>query len=140
MASAERDPREVALRALRRRDLSRRELDQRLARAGIAEAERAEEIERLADSGLVSDARYAEERARVLAARGSGDDAIRADLRRHGVSSEIAADALKALEPEADRAAQHFARRGGGDRALRYLTGKGFARETLEALAADRLD
>ena len=135
MDPAERpDAHEIALRALRRRDLSRLELDQRLRRAGVGEEERAETIERLVETGLVSDARYAEERARVLAARGCGDDAIRADLRRNGVKSDDVDAALETLEPEPDRAAAHFARRGAGDRALRYLAGKGFARDTLEAL------
>ena len=79
----ERDATEVALRALRHRDLSRRGLDERLARAGVELDERRATIDRLAETGLVSDERYARERARVLAERGTGDDAIRLDLRRH---------------------------------------------------------
>jgi len=130
------DATEVALRALRRRDLSRRELDLKLARAGVPQEERSQTVERLVEAGLVSDRRFAEERARILAIRGSGDAGIRADLRRHGVAREVVDEALEPLTPEAERAAEHFARRGGGERALRYLSGKGFSREALEGLPA----
>ena len=132
--SNERDATDVALRALRHRDLSRRGLDERLARAGVEEDERRETIERLAETGLVSDERYARERARVLAKRGAGDDAIRVDLRRHGVERDLADSAVEELEPERERASRVFARRGGGERALRYLARNGFGREALEGL------
>jgi len=141
MAAAEPpDAHEVALRALRRRDLSRLELDQRLRRAGVDGGDREHVIERLTDAGLVSDERFARERARVLAARGVGDDAIRVDLKGKRVPAEAVDAALHALEPEAARAATHFARRGGGERALRYLARKGFSPDTLASLAgADEL-
>ena len=48
-----------ALRALRHRDLAAAELDARLERAGFSEAERETTVERLADAGLVDDARLA---------------------------------------------------------------------------------
>jgi regulatory protein len=137
--SSERDATDVALRALRHRDLSRSGLDERLARAGVDADERRETIERLAETGLVSDERYARERARVLAERGAGDDAIRVDLRRHGVERALADSAVEELEPEPDRASRVFARRGGGEQALRYLARKGFGREALEGLESDSL-
>jgi len=57
-----------------------------------------------------------------------------------GVGDEVPRPA-PGLELETKRAVRIFERRGGGDRALRYLAGKGFARDSLEALTAgDPLD
>ena len=126
--------RELALRALNHRDRSRRELDQRLGRAGIPTGEREVALDDLVATGLLSDARFAEARARGLAAKNAGDSLIRNDLRRHGIERDAIEEILDGLERESDRAARIFERRGGGDRALRYLAAKGFARESLEAL------
>jgi regulatory protein len=131
----ERDATEVALRALKHRDLSRRGLEERLARAGVDPDARQETVERLAEAGLVSDERYAVERARVISGRGGGNNTIRADLRRQGVSRELADEVLAELEPEGERAARIFERRGGGERALRYLARKGYGRDVLDRLA-----
>ena len=129
--------RELALRALNHRDRSRRELEQRLGRAGVPAEERAAALDELADAGLLSDARFAEARARGLAAKNGSDSLIRNDLHRHGIDREAIAEILEGLEPESERAACIFERRGGGDRALRYLAGKGFTRESLEGLSED---
>ena len=131
------DATDVALRALRHRDRSRRELDQRLAKAGIEVGEREETLDRLTDSGLVSDKRFAAGRARSLAARGAGNDLIRTDLRRRGVASDAVERAIAELEAEEVRAAELHERRGGDEKALRYLAGKGFSRETLEGIGSD---
>ena len=130
------EARELALRALNHRDRSRRELEQRLRRAGIADDECRHTLEELAGAGLQSDARFAEARARGLAAKNSGDSLIRNDLRRHGIDQDLISEIVEGLEPEAERAARIFRRRGEGDRALRYLAGKGFARDSLEPLTA----
>ena len=129
--------RELALRALSHRDRSRRELEQRLVRAGIPTEECGKALDELADAGLLSDARFAEARARGLAAKNGSDSLIRNDLRRHGIDREEIAEILEGLEGEAERAARIFERRGGGDRALRYLAGKGFSRDSLEPLIDD---
>jgi regulatory protein len=129
--------RELALRALSHRDRSRRELEQRLERAGIPAEERDETLDALAGTGLLSDPRFAEARARGLAAKNGSNSLIRNDLRRHGIDRELIAEILEGLEPEPQRAARIFRRRGGGDRSLRYLAGKGFARESLESLGSD---
>ena len=126
---------EVALRALRHRDRSRQDLEERLKLAGIPPEQRDEALDGLAAAGLLSDDRFAQQRARSLADRNAGDTLIRSDLRRHGVADEVISAALEELEAESERAARVFQRRGGGDRALRYLAGKGFARESLESLA-----
>jgi regulatory protein len=134
------DATDLALRALRHRSRSRSDLAQRLQRAGIEPDEREAALDRLTEAGLVSDDRFAEERARTLAQRGAGDDLIRQDLRRQGVDHESAERAIAQLEAEDERAARIFARRGGDAKAVRYLAGKGFSREILERLAsADRL-
>lgn len=132
---------ELALRALRHRDRSRQDLDERLAEAGVEIEEREAALDGLVASGLLSDERFAVERARNLAGRNAGDSLIRFHLRRHGISDELLDNAIAALAPEADRAAAIFDRRGGGDRAYRYLAGKGFSREALESLSvADSVD
>jgi regulatory protein len=128
---------ELALRALRHRDRSRQDLEERLERAGIPADERAVALDELAGSGLLSDTRFATERARALAVRNAGDAFIRADLRRHGIPDDVAADALVELEAESERAARIFRQRGEGERALRYLAGKGFSRESLDCLSPD---
>lgn len=130
---------ELALRALRHRDRSRRDLDRRLERAGIPAAERNQALDALAETGLLSDARYAEARARALVARGAGDELIRRDLAQEGVEEEAVEGVLAGLPPEAERAERLFARRGGDGKALRYLAAKGFSAESLERLDADSL-
>ena len=131
------DATELALRALRHRDRSRRDLEDRLERAGIAEEERARALDDLSAAGLLSDDRFAHERAKQLAKRNASNTLIRADLRRHGIDAEVVEEIVDGLESEAERAAGIFRQRGGGDRALRYLAGKGFARDSLDSLADD---
>jgi regulatory protein len=130
---------ELALRALRHRDRSRRDLDRRLAQAGIPAAERDHVLDHLAEVGLLSDARFAEARARALVARSAGDELIRRDLAEHGIAEGVAAEVLAELPPEAERAEQAYVRRGEGARALRYLAGKGFSAQSLERLSDDSL-
>ena len=129
--------RELALRALSHRDRSRRELELRLERAGVPSEERDEALDELVVAGLLSDARFAEARARGLAAKNGSDSLIRNDLRRHGIDREEIAEILDGLEDEAERAARIFERRGGGERAVRYLAAKGFSRESLDRLIDD---
>jgi regulatory protein len=128
------DATEVALRALRHRDRSRRELDERLAQAGIPADERDEALDRLVASGLVSDERFATGRARALAERGAGNDLIRTDLRRRGVAADAVEEAIAGLPPEDGRAAELYERRGGDAKALRYLAGKGFSQDALTGI------
>jgi regulatory protein len=127
---------DTALRALRHRDLSGRELEQRLRAKGFDESERAEALETLGRTGLLDDARFAEARARSLATRGAGDAAIRRALGLAGVAREIADDAMQALEPETERAGAIAARRGAGPKTARYLRGKGFSEEVVAGVVA----
>ena len=129
--------RDVAVRAVARRDHSRATLDARLERSGVREAERIETIEAAARAGLVDDARFAEARARQLASRDAGDLLVLADLERNGVDDAIARAGLASLEPEGARAARIVASRGASERTLRYLASRGFSEESLEGLVAD---
>ncbi|MCA0248084.1 MAG: recombination regulator RecX, partial [Proteobacteria bacterium] len=92
-----------ALRLLARRDHSRAELRRKLA----ARAESAEELDRLLDElaagKLLSDARYAEQRA-GLRGRRLGNARLAQELRTAGVAAELIVDALDAAGDEAARA------------------------------------
>jgi SOS response regulatory protein OraA/RecX len=126
----------AAARALRSRDLSSTGLAQRLERANVAPAVRVESLAVLGRAGLVDDARFARTRAAALAERGYGDAAIRLDLERQGIETELRDEAIGALEPELMRARAVVARRGDGPRTARFLAGKGFAEESV-AVAID---
>jgi SOS response regulatory protein OraA/RecX len=115
---------------------SRGELEQRLARAGHAGAAREEALATLDRAGLVDDAQLAVSRAEVLARRGYGDAAIRADLRRRLIGAEAAADAVAALEPEGIRLRHLLAGQDVTPALLRRLAGRGFARDALDDAAA----
>jgi regulatory protein len=125
----------VAGRALRRRDLSERGIAERLARASVAPAAVEESLAVLARAGLVDDTRFAHARAASLAERGYGDAAIRHDLERQGIETEVIRAALESLEAEGERARRLVERRGPGASTARYLASKGFGEEALEAAA-----
>ncbi len=125
----------VAGRALRRQDLSKRGIAERLARASVAPAAVEESLAVLTRAGLIDDARFAGTRAGNLAERGYGDVAIRHDLGRQGVAPEVIQQALESLEAEAERARRLVERRGPGVKTARYLASKGFGEEALEAAA-----
>jgi regulatory protein len=126
------DPLEIAARALRHRDRSRREIEERLARAGVPEPECAAVLDTLERIGYVDDERFAAARAAALAGRGFGDDAIRYDLGEHGVGPEAAAVAIDTLAPEADRARALVARLGRSPRTAAHLGRKGFCEDSVE--------
>jgi regulatory protein len=130
---AEQDPIELAARALQHRDRSRRELDERLARAGIDEDRRKDALETLERVGYVDDERFAGARAEALASRGYGDEWIRHDLAGHGVPAEAVARAIGALLPEAERAAALVERLGSTPKTGAHLARKGFGQDALEA-------
>ena len=126
----------AATRSLATSDRSRRELEQRLARAGHSGAAREEALASLDRAGLVDDARLAESRAELLARRGYGDAAIRADLRRRLVAPEAAAGAVDALEPEPERLRRLLEAQGVTPALLRRLAGRGFSRDALDEVAS----
>ena len=130
---ADEDPVEIATRALQHRDRSRREVDERLARAGIDEERRNDALETLERVGYVDDERFAGARAEALADRGYGDDWIRHDLAEHGVTAAAVAAALGTVVPEADRAAAIVERLGRNPKTGARLARKGFGQDALEA-------
>lgn len=127
---------DAALRVLRFRDRSTTEIRERLDAAGYASEERDEAIETLVRTGLLDDARFAALRARSLADRGAGDIRIRHELTRASVPPELVDDALRSVEPEAERAQSVVARRGRGARTARFLHGKGFSEEIVAGFVA----
>jgi len=128
-----------ATRTLATSGRSRRELEQRLARAGHSGAAREEALATLDRAGLVDDARLAESRAAVLARRGYGDAAIRADLRRRLLGAEAAADAVAALDPELTRVRRLLTGQDMTPALLRRLAGRGFSRDTLDEVRSSGL-
>jgi len=126
---------DVALRALRHRDQSRRRLEERLERRGAPLEAREDAIEALERAGLVDDRRVAAGRAQALAERGYGDAAIRFALEAEGLPEVEVVEALSGLEPEVGRARALLAVRGETVKTLRWLASKGFDAATLEDVA-----
>lgn len=131
---------DVAMRSLSRRDASRAELEGRLARRGIATPVQTETLDRLSDLGLVDDRRFAEGRARQLAERGYGDDAIRHDLEHRGIDTGVVDAAVGVLADEASRAAALLERDGLSARTLTRLARRGFSASVLDDAAAQLPD
>lgn len=127
---------ESAVRLLRHRDRTTADLDRRLAAQGFVEDERTSAIATLKRTGVLDDARFAAERARVLAARGAGDSLIRHDLAAAGVDRELLEDVFGDLEPEFERARKAVERRGVTAKTARYLAGKGFSEDAIRAAVA----
>jgi SOS response regulatory protein OraA/RecX len=122
----------VAGRALRSRDLSRRRLAERLELTVPPQAA-AESLATLERAGLVDDERVAQARAGALADRGWGDEAIRHRLRAEAFGELVIGEAVDGLEPERERARRLIERRGPGPRTARYLSGRGFGEDAVEA-------
>lgn len=131
------DPLELAARALKHRDRSRRQVADRLERAGIDGEQREEALASLERLGYLDDARFAAARAAGLAEREYGDEAIRHLLRADGVDDETAAEAIAALEEEPVRARRIAARLGCSPRTAARLARKGFGDEAVAAAAGD---
>jgi regulatory protein len=123
-----------ATRSLAHRDLSERQLAERLERGGLAPAARSEAVQRLVEAGAVDDERLARRRAEVLAERGAGDALIRHDLEQRGIAEELVRVAVEALEPERARAARIVGARGAGLKTARYLARKGFGEDAIESV------
>ena len=125
----------AATRSLAAGDRSQQALEQRLALAGHPVAAREDAIATLDRAGLLDDARVAEGRAELLARRGYGDAAIRADLQRRLIPTETAEDAVAALGPELERARQLLAGQSVTPALLRRLAARGFSHDTLDEFA-----
>ena len=122
----------VALRALHARDLSTSALAERLERARVPPAVRHRVVEALVRAGALDDARFARLRAEALARRDLGDAAIRHDLESRGLDRDLVEAALGGLPPERERATRIAGARAPSS-AARYLGGKGFSEDAIEA-------
>jgi regulatory protein len=115
--------REAVLRTLTAAPKSRAELERSLARKGYPEHVVEPVLDRMAEVALVDDAAYADMIVRTRhAERGQARRAISAELRRRGIDTETADEALSQIdgEDEAEAAAvlarKHVARTRGLDR------------------------
>jgi SOS response regulatory protein OraA/RecX len=126
----------IASRTLRHRDLPRRALEARLERAGLPAAARGEALDTLIRVGVVDDDRVAAGRARALADRGYGDDAIRWRIEQDGLAAELVEGALAALEPERERALRFVPTRGSMAKRGAWLARRGFGEEAIESALA----
>jgi SOS response regulatory protein OraA/RecX len=124
----------AAVRTVSRRDVSTRRLRERLSARGVRPAEAEGAVAALARAGVVDDARTAANRARALAERGWGDEAVVARLTAEGFPAEDVQAALAGLPPEAERAGA-LAAAGSDPRATwKLLARRGFSPETVEDL------
>jgi SOS response regulatory protein OraA/RecX len=123
---------EAAVRTVSRRDMSTRRLQQRLGARGIASPEAAAAVKALASAGAVDDQRLAQARARSIADRGWGDEAIAARLEQEGLPPEAVTRAIAELPTEHERAAALVAGEADRRAAWRLLGRRGFAPETVE--------
>jgi SOS response regulatory protein OraA/RecX len=131
----------AATRALARRDRSVVGLADYLARRGVGRKERAEAVDRLADIGYLDDERFAFGRARSLAERGYGDDAVRFELEREGVAADRIDTAVAGLAAERARALSVLRGSRSALAGIRKLAAKGFSADSIEAAAAEaRID
>lgn len=128
---------------LSRREHSLAELKAKLAAREFAAEEIEATIEKLADEGLVSDARFAESFVGSRLRRGQGPVRIRMELERRGVGSDLVHAYLATLDEDWDElAAQVRARKFGAElpddfndkaRQARFLQQRGFTAEQVRA-------
>ena len=151
VAEAQRaDAYEAALNSLDLCARTRQELRRSLLARGFVSGAVEATLDRLADSGLVDDRRYAERAVEVSAARPVGVYAVRRKLRAKGVVEEDAEAALGALDDEQQaQAAQAAARsllrryaqlpaREGRAKLSQALARRGFSWEAVRA-AVDKV-
>ena len=127
---------EQAIRLLARRDHSRLELQRKLALRGYPADVIEATIARLADQGLQSDQRFAENFVRSALNRGHGERKIRAGLQSHGIDDSSIAASLNMDDEQWLRLATEAARKRFGEsppkddielaKRGRFLTNRGF--------------
>lgn len=133
-----------ALQLIARREHTRAELQRRLARSGATE-DVAAELDKLEDSGLVSDPRFVEVFVASRAAR-CGDMRLRHELRIRGVAEDLIERALREGGDESARARAVWERKFGTPptsnaeyaRHARFLQSRGFSSETVRQVLRKR--
>lgn len=133
-AHAYRTAREIALRRLESRDRTRAELAVTLRDRETPDTVAAAVLDRLTEIGLVDDTRFArtwvETRQRT---RGLAGPALSAELRQRGVSDDVVAEAVQAVDPETEeRTALELAR-------VRVARTRGLAPEVVTRRVAGQL-
>lgn len=144
--------RDVSIRALTRRDMSRWELEQVLRARDLDEVAVAAEVSRLEDLGLIDDGALAEMLVRTRHERkGLGRSALASELRRRHVEQHDIDSALMQIDDDDERAtavqlAQDRARRLHGldqETAVRRLSGylmrKGYSSEVVRSAVREAL-
>jgi regulatory protein len=144
--------RDVSIRALTKRDLSRRELEQLLRGRDLDEDAVTAEVTRLEDLGLIDDGALAEMLVRTRHERkGLGRSALASELRRRHVDQHYIDAALTQIDDDDERAtavhlAQDRARRLQGldqETAVRRLSGylmrKGYSSEVVRSAVREAL-
>jgi regulatory protein len=134
-----------ALRHLVRREHSRAELARKLAPHAASPEAILQVLDSLSSKKQQSDARYAEERVRVLS-RKYGAARIRHDLRAKGIGGEIVGRVSR--DGELERARAILARKYRAPaaspqeraRRARFLQGRGFAAEVIRRLVRPAAD
>lgn len=124
-----------------RREHSRKELGRKLQARGLDPAEAGAALDRLADEGWQSDARFADMLVRTRIGAGYGPLHIRAELGIHGLSAETIAAVLAENTPDwpgiaRDALRRRYAGRPAADRAealkrAHYLQRRGFDLATI---------
>ena len=99
------DAYEAALSCLDRSERTVRDLANVLRRKGFVQPAIDAVLERLTESGLIDDARYARRMAELSAAKPVGLYAFKRKLRAKGISDDDAEDALTAFHDDQQRAA-----------------------------------
>ena len=134
----------AALRLLARREHSQLELRHKLLARNFTETAVESVVERLVDSGLLSDQRFAEVYARSRFERGYGPLRIRAELDERGVGAGLAERTLAELsccwvESAHRQRSKRFGRRLPGDfreraKQMRFLRQRGFTSDQIQAV------
>jgi len=143
--------RDAALRLLATRERSRAELRQRLRTKGFHLDAIEAALDRLAETGLQSDDRFAERYAAEMAARGKASRLIRTELRGKGIDIELSASAATVDPNEEVERARGLARaraarmRGippeaRARRIAGWLARRGYDGETCRTIAAEIAD
>lgn len=135
----------IAVGLLARREHSRLELQTKLRRRGFERACVDGVLDRLAEQGWQSDARYAESYVRMRVDRGYGLAAIESVLRQRGVDAPLVRQALASLDIDWFFCAQQQIRRHFNRppddaaeklRRYRHLVNRGFAPDEARAASA----
>lgn len=93
------------------RAISRRELERKLEKKGVAAQEAQAAVDWLEDLGAIDDGDYARLVARHYAARNYGPGRVREELRRRGVPRELWEQALEELPDAAEAVAAYLGKK-----------------------------